>query len=113
MSEMPGPAVAVIERAPAQLAPMTMPSDAISSSACTTANVALPVALSTRYFFMYEMSDSHNDDDGVIGYHATTVTPAIMQPIAAAALPSMRILPAVAFIGSIAYGSCLVKFASA
>ena len=26
------------------------------------------------------MSDSQSDEDGVIGYHATTVTPAIMQP---------------------------------
>ena len=59
------------------------------------------------------MSDSHNDDDGVIGYQATTVTPAIMQPIAAAALPSIRIFPAVSFIGSIANGSFLVKFVSA
>src|SRR5215467_11384632 len=100
MSEMPGPAVAVIERAPAQLAPITIPSDAISSSACTIANVAFPVALSTRYFFMYVMSDSHSDEDGVMGYHATTVTPAIMQPIAAAALPSIRIFPAVRFIFS-------------
>ena len=100
MSEMPGPAVAVIARAPAQLAPTTMPSDAISSSACTIANVAFPVSLSTRYFFMYEMSDSHSDEDGVIGYHATTVTPAIMQPIAAAEFPSMRIFPAVSFIAS-------------
>src|SRR5881398_1727108 len=110
---MPGPAVAVIARAPAQLAPVTMPSDAISSSACTIAKVAFPVSLSTRYFFMYEISDSHSDDDGVIGYHATTVTPAIMQPIAAAAFPSMRIFPDVRFIGSSANGSCLGKFASA
>src|SRR5262245_1068929 len=110
---MPGPAVAVIDRAPAQLAPITIPSEAISSSACTIANVAFPVSLSTRYFFMYVISDSHSDDDGVIGYHATTVTPAIMQPIAAAALPSMRILPVVSFIASIVYGSCLVKLASA
>src|SRR5207244_12486275 len=99
ISEMPGPAVAVIDRAPAQLAPITMPSDAISSSAWTIANVALPVVLSVRYFFMYPMSDSHSDDDGVIGYHATTVTPAIMQPMAPALLPSMRIVPAVSFIG--------------
>src|SRR5438093_10020136 len=97
---MPGPAVAVMARAPAQLAPITMPSDAISSSAWTMANVALPVSLSMRYFFMYPMSDSHNDEEGVIGYQATTVTPAIMQPMAAAAFPSMRILPAVSFIGS-------------
>src|SRR6266566_4369910 len=110
---MPGPAVAVIERAPAQLAPITMPSDAISSSAWTIANVALPVVLSVRYFFMYPISDSHSDEDGVIGYHATTVTPAIMQPMAAAWLPSMRILPCVLFIGSMTYGSCLVKVASA
>src|SRR5919197_6278291 len=113
MSEMPGPAVAVIARAPAQLAPITMPSDAISSSACTIANVAFPVLLSTRYLFMYEMSDSHSDEDGVIGYQATTVTPAIMQPMAAAALPSMRILPTVSLIASIEKGSCLVKLASA
>ena len=46
------------------------------------------------------MSDSQSDDEGVIGYHATTVTPAIMQPMAAAAFPSMRIFPAVSFIGS-------------
>ena len=59
------------------------------------------------------MSDSQSDEDGVIGYHATTVTPAIMQPIAAAALPSMRILPAVSFIGSMANGSGFVKVASA
>ncbi len=110
---MPGPAVAVIARAPAQLAPITMPIEAISSSACTMANVAFPVSLSTRYFFMYPINDSHSDDDGVIGYQATTVTPAIMQPIAAAALPSMMILPAVSFIGSMKNGSCFVKFASA
>src|SRR2546426_8491874 len=113
MSEIPGPAVAVIDRAPAQLAPITMPRDAISSSACTIANVALPVALSTRYFFMYVISDSHSDEDGVIGYQATTVTPAIMQPMAAAALASMMILPAISFIASMKKGSCLVRFASA
>ena len=44
ISEMPGPAVEVIERAPAQPAPRTMPSAASSSSACTIANVALPVS---------------------------------------------------------------------
>src|SRR5690349_17809029 len=110
---MPGPAVAVMERAPAQLAPITIPSDAISSSACTMANVAFPVSLSTRYFFMYEISDSHSEDEGVIGYQATTVTPASMQPIAAAALPSIRILPDVRFILSMKYGSCFARFASA
>ena len=77
------------------------------------ANVAFPVVLSTLYFFIYAMSDSHSEEDGVIGYQATTVTPAIMQPIAAAALPSIRIFPAVSFIGSMKNGSCLVRFASA
>src|SRR6516225_10172218 len=110
---MPGPAVAVIDRAPAQLAPITIPSDAISSSAWTMAYVAFPVCLSIRYFFMYPISDSQSEDDGVIGYQATTVTPAIMQPIAAAELPSMRILPAVSFIGSRKNGSCFAKCASA
>src|SRR5712691_11537017 len=100
---MPGPAVDVIDRAPAQLAPITIPSDAISSSAWTIANVAFPVCLSTRYFFMYPISDSHSDEDGVIGYHATMVTPASMQPTAAAALPSIRILPEVSFMRSMAY----------
>src|SRR5687768_3201545 len=102
---MPGPDVEVIARAPAHPAPTTIPIDAISSSACTIANVALPVALSTRYFFMYWISVSGSDDDGVIGYHATTVTPAIMQPSAAAALPSTSTIPAVLFIRWTEYGS--------
>src|SRR5918911_883059 len=102
-----------MDRAPAQLAPITMPSDAISSSAWMMAKVAFPVALSMRYFFMYPINDSHSDEEGVMGYQATTVPPAIMQPIAAAAFPSMRILPAVSFIASIQYGSCFVKFAVA
>src|SRR6187551_299235 len=97
---MPGPDVEVMARAPAHAAPITMPIDAISSSACTIANVAFPVSLSIRYFFMYEMSVSGSDDDGVMGYHATTVAPAIMQPSAAAALPSTRIMPAVLSIRS-------------
>ena len=48
-----------------------------------------------------------------MGYQATTVTPAIMQPMAAAAFPSMRIMPCVLVIGSTTKGSCLVKVASA
>ena len=46
----------------------------------------------SRYFFKYLISVSGSEEDGVIGYHATTVTPAIMQPSAAAALPSIRIM---------------------
>src|SRR4029450_12433672 len=100
MREMPGPEVEVIARAPAHPAPTTMPIAAISSSACTIANVAFPVSLSTRYFLMKEISVSGKDDDGVIGYQEMTVTPAIMQPRAAAAFPSTRIVPVVLFIRS-------------
>src|SRR5437764_13854826 len=48
---------------------------------------------------------STREDDGVIGYHVTTVQPANMQPSAQAALPSMMILPAVAFIRSTLKGT--------
>ncbi len=37
ISEMPGPEVQVNAREPAQPAPITMPMEAISSSACTMA----------------------------------------------------------------------------
>src|ERR1035438_5057555 len=109
---MPGPDDAVIERAPAHPAPRTMPIAASSSSACTTAKLALPSG-PTRYFFNRSIRFSTIEDDGVMGYHGTTVTPANMAPIAAAALPSMMILLAVAFIGSTAYGSCLVSVLAA
>src|SRR5690606_15058324 len=101
---MPGPEVDVIARAPAQLAPITMPSAAISSSAWTTANDAFPVSLSVRYLRSRSISVSQSDDEGVIGYHETTVTPAIRQPMAAAAFPSIRIFPVVAFIRSARIG---------
>src|SRR5690242_19529339 len=100
MSEMPGPAVDVTDRAPAHPAPSTMPIAESSSSACTTAYVALPVSLSMRNRFRYPIMDSTSDEDGVIGYQVTTVTPAKTHPSAAAALPSMMILPAVAFMRS-------------
>ncbi len=48
ISDTPGPDVAVKARAPFQPAPITMPTEASSSSACTIANLLLPVALSTR-----------------------------------------------------------------
>ena len=75
ISEMPGPDVAVNARAPFQLAPITMPMEASSSSACTMANLLLPSAGSTRCFWQYLMKASASDDDGVIGYHAQTVAP--------------------------------------
>ena len=112
MSEMPGPEVEVMERAPAQPAPSTMPMAASSSSACTTAKVALPSGV-TRNFLSRSAVASISEVEGVMGYQATTVTPAKTAPMPQAALPSMMILPAVWSIGSMKYGSCLVKWACA
>ena len=42
---------------------------------------------------MYSMAASGRDDEGVMGYQLMKVTPANMQPKAAAELPSMMILP--------------------
>src|SRR4051812_37968575 len=109
---MPGPAVAVMERAPAHPAPMAMPIAASSSSACTIANVALPSG-PMRKRLQYSMSDSPNDDEGVMGYQVNTVTPANMEPRAAAALPSMMILPVVLSMRSMRSGSAFVSVAAA
>ena len=58
MSESPGPLVAVIAGAPPKLAPTTIPSAAISSSACT---IVPPAAGSSS------ISVSMISEDGVIG----------------------------------------------
>src|SRR3972149_7580840 len=113
MSEMPGPDVDVIDRAPAQPAPSAIPTDASSSSAWTTAKVAFPVSWSLRYFLKYSINVSTTDEDGVIGYQVTTVTPAIIAPIAMAALASMRTFPPLLFIRSARHGSRLGRFCSA
>src|SRR2546428_1011363 len=98
---MPGPDVEVIARAPAHDAPIAMPTAASSSSACTTAMRFLPVFGSARKRSEYAMRYSHSDDDGVIGYHAATVTPPMSAPSAAAWLPSTSTLPSTApVIGS-------------
>src|SRR5205085_10261937 len=97
MSEMPGPEVAVNARAPFQPAPVTMPMEAISSSAWMIANLFLPVSLSTRSLEQYLWKASASEDDGVIGYQAHTVARPYTQPSAAAALPSMKILSATLF----------------
>ena len=76
ISEMPGPAVEVKARAPAQLAPMTIPTAAISSSACRIANLFCFVSGSRRYFRQKDVNASIRDVAGVIGYHAPTVAPA-------------------------------------
>ena len=75
ISETPGPEVVVKARAPFQPAPTTMPIEAISSSACTIANLFLPVALSTRSLLQYFWNASASDELGVIGYQAHTVAP--------------------------------------
>jgi hypothetical protein len=48
-----------------------------------------------------------------MGYQVTTVTPANMQPNAAAEFPSMMIMPLVLFMGWMKNGSCLVRLAVA
>src|SRR5512139_2390565 len=75
ISDTPGPEVAVNARAPFQPAPMTMPMDASSSSACTIANLLRPVERSTRYRLQYFWNASATEVDGVIGYQAQTVAP--------------------------------------
>src|ERR1700712_2188537 len=75
ISEMPGPEVAVKARAPFHEAPITMPIEASSSSACTIAYLALPVSGSCRSFLQWLVKASATDDDGVIGYQAQTVAP--------------------------------------
>src|SRR5580693_9722538 len=112
MSEMPGPAVAVMLRAPAQPAPITMPMAASSSSAWTMAKVALPSG-PIRYSFMYSIMVSTREEEGVMGYQVTTVHPANMQPRAAAELPSMMILPAVLSMRWMKYASPFFKLAFA
>src|SRR5439155_8840445 len=54
-------------------------------------------------------SASQRLDEGVIGYQVATVTPANMQPSAAAELPSIMILPFVAFIRWQRYGTVLLS----
>ena len=91
ISDTPGPDVAVKARAPFQPAPMTMPIEANSSSACTMANRFWPVAASTRNLSQYFWNASGTEDEGVIGYQAATVAPPYTQPKAAALLPSVKI----------------------
>src|SRR6516164_10236059 len=91
MSEMPGPDVAVKARAPFQAAPMTMPIEASSSSACTIANLLFFVAASVRRRRQWPVKASARDDEGVIGYQAHTVAPPYTAPSAAAEFPSMNI----------------------
>ena len=75
ISDTPGPEVAVKARAPFQPAPTTTPMEAISSSACTMANLLPPLALSTRSLRQYFSNASASDELGVIGYQAQTVAP--------------------------------------
>ena len=72
---MPGPEVAVNDLHPFQPAPMTMPIEAISSSACMIANRDLPVSGSIRRSWQYLVKASASEVEGVIGYQAQTVAP--------------------------------------
>src|SRR5260370_25963064 len=107
---MPGPEVEVIERAPAQPAPIAMPTAASSSSACTTEMSFSPVFGSVRNLSAYAIRFSHRDEEGVMGYHAATVTPPIRAPSAAAWLPSTSTFwSTTPLIASRRYGSFLEK----
>ena len=75
ISEMPGPEVQVNAREPFHAAPITMPIEASSSSACTIANLFFFVSLSTRSLRHQLPKASASEDEGVIGYHAATVAP--------------------------------------
>ncbi len=92
MRETPGPEVQVKARAPFHAAPITMPMEASSSSACTMATLLFPVAASTRNLRQCFAKASATDDDGVMGYQAQTVAPPYTAPRATALLPSMKIL---------------------
>src|ERR1700694_6194406 len=90
---MPGPDVEVIARAPPHPAPIASPTAASSSSAWTIEMSFSPVFGSVRNLSEYAMRFSHTDEEGVIGYHAATVTPPISAPSADAWLPSTSTLP--------------------
>lgn len=110
---MPGPDVAVKERAPFHEAPSTMPIAASSSSAWMKAKFLRPVAGSTRHLSQNALKASISEVDGVIGYHAATVAPAYIAPRPAAVLPSIRMCPAVLSIGAQCSGSGQAKCAFA
>src|SRR3954468_10717430 len=69
ISEMPGPEVAVKERAPFQAAPMTMPMEASSSSPWMMAYLAFLVSGSWRSRLQWLVKASASEEEGVIGYH--------------------------------------------
>src|SRR6202165_6375844 len=98
---MPGPDVEVIARAPAHPPPIAVPTAASASSAWTIEMSFSPVFGSVRNLSEYAMRFSHTDEEGVIGYHAATVTPPIRAPSAAAWLPSTSTFPStIPVIGS-------------
>src|SRR5437879_2825287 len=74
ISEMPGPEVAVKARAPFQPAPITIPIEANSSSACTMAYFAFCVSLSTRNLAQCLVKASATEEEGVIGYEQMAVS---------------------------------------
>ena len=61
----------------------------------------------------YALSASTSEDDGVMGYQVTTVTPPNIAPSAPAELPSIRILPRVTSIRSRRNGSRFTRLARA
>jgi len=80
----PGPEVAVMAFAPAQLAPMTAPSEAISSSIW----MAMPLCWGSLLARCSAISVA-----GVIGYPAKNLHPAVMAASAQASFPCQKYVP--------------------
>ncbi len=78
---MPGPEVAVIERAPAIVAPMHIPIEAISSSPC----MAIPPTFGSSAIIIMRICEA-----GVIGYPAKKSHPASKAPRTIAVAPSVN-----------------------
>jgi len=79
MSERPGPEVAVMERAPAQPAPSTMRWRPVRLQ---PAPRQMWPCLQGDAEFLEQVSGGFDDEvEGVMGYHATTVTPANTAPM--------------------------------
>jgi hypothetical protein len=69
-----------------------IPTEAISSSACTMATLLVPSAFLRSLAHQLE-NDSATEELGVIGYQAHTLAPPHTMPSAVAALPSAKMRP--------------------
>src|SRR4030088_1332657 len=87
---MPGPDVAVNAPAPFHAAPITIPIEASSSSACTIATLLCLVTGSIRSRRQGPVKASASEEDGLYGTQPQTLAPRETAPKAAAELPSTK-----------------------